>query len=127
MKARESKFTLAKRLRSFVFAFNGWRVLFKEEANAWIHLLAAVLIVICGFVFKINAYEWIAVVMAIGLVFALEIINSSIEKMADFVCIEKDSQIKKIKDLSAAAVLTSAIAALIIGCLIFIPKIVSLC
>jgi diacylglycerol kinase len=122
-----SKFSIAKRLRSFVYAFNGLHLLFKDEANAWIHLLAAICVVVSGFVFNIKIYEWIAVVFAIGLVFSLEIINSSIEKIADFVCPERNSQIKKIKDLSAAAVLVGALVAFIIGSLIFIPKILSLC
>ena len=124
---KSAKFTIGKRIRSFVYAFAGLRVLFKEEPNAWIHTLAALGAIVLSFIFNINAFEWIAIIVVIGLVFALEIINSSIEKMADFVCIEKHLQIKKIKDLSAAAVLTGAIAALIVGCIIFIPKIFLLC
>ena len=66
-----------------------------------------------------------AIVFSIGLVFAFEIVNSAIENLADFASHEKNEVIKKVKDLSAAAVLVSAIAAFIIGIIIFLPKILS--
>jgi hypothetical protein len=76
---------------------------------------------------NINIYEWIAVIFSIGLVFSMELINSAIENTADFISLEKHDTIRKIKDLSAAAVLISALAALIIGLIIFLPKICALC
>jgi len=71
--------------------------------------------------------EWIAVVVAFGFVIAMEIVNSAIENIADFVSPEKHEMIKKIKDLAAAAVLIAAITAFIIGLIIFVPKILLLC
>ena len=68
-----------------------------------------------SFVFKISEGEWIAVIFCIGFVFALELVNSSIENMADFVSKEYHDLIKKTKDLAAGAVLIGAIAAAIIG------------
>ncbi len=120
-------FTLYKRLRSFGFAFNGLKILFREEHNARIHLLAAVVVIIAGFCFHISILEWMVVVLAIGLVITMEIINSAIENMADFVSPERHEKIKKIKDLAAAGVLVSAITALIIGMIIFVPKILYIC
>ena len=79
-----------------------------------------------GFVFKISAGEWIAVIFCIGFVFALELINTSIENMADFVSQDYHNSIKKTKDLAAGAVLISAIAAVITGLIIFVPKIIEL-
>lgn len=122
-KMKQQKFSLRKRLKSFSFAFNGLRLLLKEEHNSWIHILATVCVVIAGFIFDISAFEWIAIVFAIGLVIALELINSAIENIADFVLPEKHDKIKKVKDLAAAAVLISAVTALVIGLIIFIPKI----
>lgn len=98
-----------------------------EEHNARIHLVAAICAVIASIVFEISAFEWIAVMVAIGLVFALELMNSAIESIADFVAPEKNEKIKKIKDLSAAGVLISAITALIVGLIVFLPKILGLC
>lgn len=121
------KFSIRKRIKSFSFAFNGLKILITEEHNSRIHLVAAICVVIASIVFKVSALEWIAVIVAIGFVFALEIVNSAIESMADFVSPEKNEKIKKIKDLSAAGVLISAITALIIGIIVFLPKILGLC
>ncbi len=119
---KQHKFSIKKRLKSFKYAFNGLMILVKEEHNARIHLFATICVVIAGFFLEISKIEWFAVIFAIGFVIALEIINSSIENIADFVSPEKHKRIKKIKDLSAAAVLVSAITAFVIGLLIFIPK-----
>lgn len=99
----------------------------KEEHNARIHLFATICVIIAGVFFKISLNEWIAIIFSIGLVFSLEIINSSIENIADFISPEKHEMIKKIKDLSASGVLISAITALMIGLIIFAPKIFKLC
>jgi diacylglycerol kinase len=121
------KFSIFKRLKSFEHAFNGLLILIKEEHNARIHLFATICVIVAGVLFKISLNEWIAIIFSIGLVFCLEIINSSIENIADFIYPEKHEKIKKIKDLSASGVLISAITALIIGLIIFIPKIIKLC
>ncbi len=120
---KQSNFSIKQRIKSFTHAFNGLRIVFIEEHNARIHLLAAIIAIVLGFVLHINAMEWVAIVFAIAMVLSMEIINTSIENIADFISPEKDDMIKKIKDLSAAAVLITAIAALIVGIIIFAPKI----
>jgi len=117
------KFSIKKRLASFKYAFNGLKILVLEEHNARIHLAAAICVILLGLFFNISALEWIAVSLVIGFVIACEAINSAIENLADFVSPEKNEFIKKAKDLSAAGVLVSAITAVIIGFLIFLPKI----
>lgn len=119
----QKKFSISKRLKSFVYAFNGLIILFKEEHNARIHLIATILVITAAVLLKLNLYEWIAVTFAIGFVISVEIINTVIENMADFVSPAKNDKIKKIKDLSAAAVLISSMTALTIGLIVFIPKI----
>ncbi len=119
---KNQKFSVSQRLKSFSYAFNGLKILLREEHNARIHLLATTLVVIAGVVLKISTVEWIAIVFAIGFVITTEIINSSIENIADFISLGKNEKIKKIKDLAAAGVLVSAATALIIGLIIFIPK-----
>lgn len=123
----KQKFSISKRLASFTYAFNGLRILLQKEHNARIHVFAALCVIVAGFIFNISTMEWIAVLLSIGFVISFEIINSSIEHIADFIHPEKHEKIKAIKDLAAAGVLTSAITALIIGLLIFIPKIFVLC
>jgi diacylglycerol kinase len=118
-----NKFTFFKRLMSFKHAFNGLKILLREEHNSRIHVFATVVVIILGSIFDLNTYEWIAIIFSIGLVIISEIINTAIENISDFISPEKNEKIKKIKDLSAAAVLVSAITAFLIGFMVFIPKI----
>jgi len=124
---KQEKFSLAKRIQSFKYAFNGLKILVIEEHNARIHLLGALLAVLFGVLLEITVYEWMAVVFAIGIVIASELFNSSIENVADFLTKEKNNDIKRIKDLAAAGVLVSAMTALAIGLIIFIPKLINVC
>ena len=119
---RPGKFSLSKRIASFGHAFNGLKILLKEEHNAIIHLFITCCVVITGIEFKISTIEWIVVIFCIGLVFALELINSAIENTTDLISKERNETIKKIKDLSAGAVLIAAIASAVIGLIIFLPK-----
>lgn len=119
-------FTLRKRLRSFKYAFNGIRLLISHEANAWIHCFAAVCVVLVGWFFELNTSEWMAVAIVIGMVLAAEAVNSSIEALCDLVSPEYNEAIKKSKDLAAGAVLILAIAAAVVGFIIFLPKFYSL-
>jgi diacylglycerol kinase (ATP) len=123
---KEDKFSISQRLKSFHYALNGLKILIKEEHNARIHLFAAVCALIAGLLMKISSIEWIAIIFAIGFVIALEAINSAIENIADFISPRKNEQIKKIKDLSAGAVLISAITATTLGLIVFIPKLFTL-
>ena len=120
---QNDKFSIKKRIKSFGYAFAGLRVLFREEHNAWIHAFAAVCVIIAGFLFRISAYEWIAVTIVIGMVLSAEAV---LERTADFVKAERDDRKRDIKDLGAAAVLLTAIAAAIVGLIIFLPKIIDL-
>lgn len=109
-------------MNSFSYAFNGLKVLFREEHNARIHFIIAAVVVIAGLILDIRALEWVALVFAIGMVIAFEIVNTAVENLADFVSPEKHHSIKKIKDLSAAAVLISVLSAVVTGMIIFAPK-----
>ena len=120
-------FSILKRLKCFTFAFNGLKILVQEEHNSWIHIAITICVVLAGFLLQISLIEWVAVVLCAGLVFALELVNSAIENMADFVSPQKDKIIGKVKDLSAAAVLIAAICSVIVGLIVFLPKIVALC
>ncbi|MFH1298054.1 MAG: diacylglycerol kinase family protein [Bacteroidota bacterium] len=111
-----------KRILSFKYAFRGLVHLFKGQPNAWIHLFAAVGVLIAGFLFHISASEWIFITFAIGLVFSTELFNSAMEELVNKVSPEQHPIAGKIKDLSAGAVLVAAITAAIIGGIIFIPK-----
>lgn len=120
------KFSIKKRIKSFGYAFAGLKVLFREEHNSWIHAAVTILVVAAGFFFRISRIEWIAVLIVIGMVFSAEIINSSLERTADFVKAERDDCKRDIKELGAAAVLVCAIIAALVGLIVFLPKVISL-
>ena len=123
---KPKKFLLSSRFGSFKFAFEGLVFLLKNEHNSRIHLLAAIAVIILGIIVKLNQIEWIIMVIVTGLVFIVELVNSSIETLADLINPEWNVLIKLAKDYGAAAVLISAIIALIAGCLIFVPKLLAL-
>jgi len=123
---KDEKFSIMNRIKSFKYAFAGLKVLIQEEHNARIHLLTTLLVIITGFLLDVSTVEWAALVLAIGLVISLEAINAAIENIANFVSPEKHEMIKKIKDLSAGAVLVGATTAIVIGAIIFIPKIMDI-
>lgn len=117
---KSKNFSIRKRINSFRFAISGLKILIQEEHNARIHLVAALVVIAAGFLFNISTAEWLAIVFAIALVFITELINTAIENIADFVSPGKQEQIRKIKDLSAAAVLVSALIAAVVGILVFL-------
>ena len=120
-------FSLRKRIKSFGFALSGIKILIGEEHNARIHIVVSIVVVATGIMFHVSTLEWLVLVFAIGFVLATEAINTAIENIADFVSPEKNQAIKKIKDLSASGVLISSLAAVVIGLIIFIPKVIELC
>jgi diacylglycerol kinase len=119
---KKSGYSLRARLSSFRYAFDGLISLFRNEPNATIHLVAAGVAVILGFILKINRIEWLLVSLVIGLVFLTELINSAIEKLSDVIEPGVNPDIKQVKDYAAAAVLISAVIAVIAAVIIFIPK-----
>lgn len=115
-----------KRRNAFQYAFSGLRYLLKNEAHARIHLLAALLVVALGFYFDVDIFEWLALLLSIGMVLGMEAINSAVELLTDMVAPEFSERAGKVKDMAAAAVLVVALAAAGVGALVFIPKIITL-
>ncbi len=116
-----------KRLfKSFKYAFDGLKYAFKYEQNILVHTLATILVVIAGIYFKISQIEWLAIILIIGLVIATELINTSIEATIDLITKETHPLAKIAKDTAAAAVLVFGLTAIIIGFIIFVPKIITL-
>ena len=115
-----------KAVRSFRYAGAGIYNLFRYENNARIHLMACIAVVIAGVFFQISSTEWCLIVIQIALVWAGEAFNTAIEKLADLVSAEYHPVIKVVKDTAAAGVLLMAISAVIVGSIIFIPKLILL-
>jgi diacylglycerol kinase len=112
-----------KFLRSFANGFSGLAHAFGSEQNLRIHGVAAVCVIVAGFFFALAAWEWIAVLLCIGLVISAECMNSAVERIADRVSLERHPLIKQAKDCSAAAVLVLAMTSAVVGGIVFAPKI----
>lgn len=113
---------LGKRLKGFGYAFKGALLLLRHEASIQVQAAIAVLMTFAGFYFEISTIEWMFQISAIGLVMSIEGVNTAAEEMADFVHPDFHNKIGLIKDIAAGAVFFAAITAVIIGCIIYIPK-----
>lgn len=111
-------------INTFKCALNGILIVLSTQRNFIIHFCIFIIVIISGILLKISYYEFIAILLISTIVFSLEIMNTSIEKTLDYINKEYDDNIKIIKDISAGSVLLSAIFAVIIGLIIFLPKII---
>lgn len=115
----------AKRLvRSFKAAFEGIASTYKKEQNIKIHTIISLIVVLGGFIFKINYIEWLVCLVLIGFVMMAEFFNTSIEYVVDLASPDIHPLAKAAKDTASAGVLMMAIISALIGCVIFIPKII---
>lgn len=115
---------LVNRLKSIGWAIKGGYLLIKTEASIQIQFAIAILMTVAGFYFGISSIEWIMQILAIGLVMGLEGINTAVEKLADFIHPQQNEKIGFIKDIAAGAVSFAAIAAVLVGLIIYYPKLV---
>lgn len=113
-----------KFLKSFTWAFNGLLIFFRHERNGRIQLLIAIGVILLSARLNISATEWVAVIICIGTVIALEMLNSSLEKLCNMIEPNFHPVIKTVKDIAAAAVLWAAMCTAIAGLIIFIPKLI---
>lgn len=118
-----NSFSIKARLKSFQYAFQGLSGFFSTQHNAIIHLIMTLLAFSAAVFYNITKTEAIAITLAIGFVWAAELFNTAVERLADIVSKDHRPEIKFIKDVSAAAVLLAAVAALITGAIVFLPKI----
>ena len=118
-------FTFIKnRIRAFKFAFKGFYLLISQEDSIIAQSIIAVLMTIAGFIFDLSANEWMFQIFAIGLLLSIESLNTAIERLADFVHPEHHKKIGIIKDIGAGAAFFAAVTAIIIGLIIYLPKII---
>jgi diacylglycerol kinase len=110
------------RKQSYNHAVNGIKLLFKTQINFVIEVAACLIVVFLGLLFGLNTVEWCFIVISIFFVLISEAINSSLEFLSDKISEESSPIIKKVKDISAGAVLLSVISSIIIGLMVFIPK-----
>ena len=112
-----------KLINSFKYAISGIISSFKTERNMKIHVLIMILVIIAGIVLKVSTLDWIILVIMFALVISAELFNTVIETVVDMITMEKNEKAKIAKDIAAGAVLVLAIGSVIVGLIIFIPKI----
>ena len=111
---------------SFGYAFAGIAYAFRTQRNFKIHLAIGILVVILGFLLQIDFVSWALIWACIVAMFATELLNTSIESVVDMVSPEWSELAKRAKDCAAGAVCIVAFGSVVIGCIIFIPKLLSM-
>lgn len=115
-----------KFIKGFVYALNGIWHAAATQLNFRVHLVCAIVAVYAGYALHISNNEWLWIILCIGMVLVAELFNTAIEFLTDLVSPEYNKKAGLVKDMSAGAVLITAITALIIGLVIFVPKLLAL-
>jgi diacylglycerol kinase len=118
----KKRFSIVARAKSFTHALRGIGIVIRTQHNMWLHMLATALVVLLGLYLRISHIEWFAVIFAISFVFVAEAFNTAIEIDIDLTSPEYHPYARDTKDVAAGAVLLSVFCALIVGGIIFIPK-----
>ncbi len=121
MNNNSDTFSFTGRIRSIRHALDGILEMLKGQHNAWVHAVATICVVFAGFFFRVKTTEWCVLVLVILSVWVAEALNTAFEFLCDVASPEFHPQVKKSKDVAAGAVLLSAIGAVIIGLIIFLP------
>jgi diacylglycerol kinase (ATP) len=119
---RRSVRWIQQRLRSFPFAFAGIGHLLRTQGNAQIHVAAGSAAIALGFLFNIDRGEWLALALTITLVLAAEGVNTAVEAVVDLVTPGFHPLAKIAKDVAAGTVLLTAIGAVAVGLIVFLPR-----
>ena len=117
---------MKKFIRGFGYALNGIWHASATQLNFRVHLVCALVAVYAGYALHISHDEWLWIIFCIAMVLVAELFNTAIEFLTDLVSPEYNKKAGLVKDMAAGAVLITAIAALAIGLLIFIPKLLAL-
>jgi undecaprenol kinase len=112
-------------LRSFYYAISGITSAIKSERNLRIHFTLSVCVVLLGWAFSLTKIEWLIIVLVIGGMLCSELMNSAIERVVDLATEEYHPLAKQAKDMAAGAVLLFAITSVVLGIIIFGPRILS--
>lgn len=116
--------SIKNRILSFKYAFTGIAIMVMSQHNAWIHLLATVVVCITATLLRLSAPEWCIIILAMMAVWTAEALNTAFEFLADATTSDYSPLVARAKDVAAAAVLLSAIGSAVIGILIFLPRII---
>jgi diacylglycerol kinase (ATP) len=115
-------FSLVARMKSFTHAGRGIRIFIMSTHNAWVHLVVAGLVIVTGILKHITLTDWALLIFAIGFVLVAEAFNTAIEVDIDLTSPNFHPYARDTKDVAAGAVLMASITAVVIGCIVFVPK-----
>jgi diacylglycerol kinase len=119
----KKRFSIVARIKSSTHAWRGIGILFRTTHNFWAQIFFALLAVYLGFVLCISETEWLFIIFSIGLVIITETLNTAFEIDIDLTSPNYHPYARDTKDVAAGAVLLSVIVSIIIGAIIFLPKI----
>ena len=122
-KKEEKAWREVKIHKRFMNAFRGMYVFYKTSRHFYILILGKIVVIVLGFVLKVSNIEWVALFFAIGFVVVTEVFNTAIEIDIDLTSPEFHPYARDTKDVSAAAVVISIFTVIIVGLIIFLPKI----
>lgn len=125
MKQKKDNF-IVNRIKSISFARKGMLILIKSENSIKTQLFISLLMIVCGIIFNLSITEWALQIICMGTVLLAESLNTAVEKIANFIHPDYHEKIGVIKDVAAGAVAFAAIMAIVVGLLIYLPKIISL-
>ncbi len=108
---------------AFIHSLQGIKYAFCNERNLIIQVLLAIFAILIGIFLKLTITEWILLSLTIGMVLFAELVNTAIELVLDLYSQKYDETIKRAKDISSGAVLVTSLVSVIVGCLLFLPKI----
>ena len=117
---------IKRRLKGIKYSLKGILILITTEDSIKAQFIIGLFVIVAGVFFHISAIEWMIQLGIIGLVLVAEALNTAVEKVADFIHPEYHNKIGVIKDVAAGAAGLAAIISIIIGCVIYIPKIIDL-
>jgi diacylglycerol kinase (ATP) len=113
------------RLRSFRYAFAGWWYVIRTQRNAWLHTIATVMVLMLAFWLRLAPVEWAVLFITITMVWMAEFLNTALEAVVDLASPQHHPLAKIGKDVGAAAVLITALAAVLVGLLIIGPPLLA--
>ena len=111
---------------SFLGSLHGLRIALATERNAKLIFFFGIIVISLGIILKVSLFEFMIIVLVTSSVLICEVFNTLVENILDMIQPETDPKIKILKDISSAAVLLSSLAAAVIGCIIFLPKITAI-
>lgn len=123
MKHQQTSF-ISGRIKSVTYAVKGFYLLITTEHSIMVQLTISALMCVLGFYMKISATEWMFQILSIGMVLTAESLNTAIEAICDYIQPNFDKKIGFIKDIAAGAVTFAALTAVVVGAIIYLPKLI---